>query len=134
MKRYVLLAAFVLLIAAPAVQAASKSPFTGPWRATDTPGDGSAMGLQISGGSKVQLTFIDHYGTICFNNSAPTNVFQASLTGARSGATLTGTWLSAHCGRVWFDVSGWAPFELTYDSGTNTLTDNSPTPITWYRP
>ena len=130
MKRLSLLALFALLVTAPAVLAAPASPFTGPWRSIDS-GDGSAQSLSIAGGAKVQMNYVDHYGSICVDNSAPTNVFEGSLTAVRSGNVLTATWKSAHCGRVRFDVSGWGPWVLTYDSGTNTLGDGVDT---WSRP
>ena len=128
MKRLSLLSLFVLLISAPAVLAAPASPFTGPWRSIDS-GDGSAQSLSISGGAKIQVNYLDHWGTICAG--APTRVFQGSLRALRSGDTLTATWRSGRCGKVKFDVSGWAPLVFTYNSGDNTLTDGADT---WYRP
>jgi len=129
MKRLASVLFIGLLLAAPAVQAAS-NPFTGPWRATDT-FDGSAMAISVSGGKTTTVNFIDHRGGICVNNQAPTAVFEGTLTGSISGDTMTVTWKKAHCGSVFFDVSGWSAGTWTYDSGTGQLFDGS---TYWSRP
>lgn len=128
MKRLAVSVLLLSLLVAPAVQAAS-NPFKGPWRATDV--DGSALAISISGGRSGVIDYLDHYGTICVDNGAPTVVFQGTLTGTISGNTLTAFFRKAHCGKVFFDVSGWAPTVWTYDSTTNTLSDGT---LVWHRP
>ena len=131
-----------VLVAAPSVQAAESSPFAGAWTATDpvNPGDGSTLYLTISGGTTVNITFIDAYGTICtnadFGYDSPTNWFSSRLTGSVSDDTLVASYVSARCGPLVFDVSEWGEATWTYDSATDTLFTDNPEPFTdttWYR-
>jgi len=117
-----------LLVAAPSVQAAPKTPFTGAWTSIDT--DGSTQHLTISGGATVHVTWVDLYGSICANNEAPTTVFTGSLTGSVAGDTLDASWDRARCGPVAFAWLVGSPAQWTYDSEEDTLFDGS---VTWTR-
>lgn len=115
-----------MLLAAPAAQAAGKSPFTGAWTGNDPAppdGDGSTLYLTISGGKTLRVTFIDTFGSICDNFGAPTNVFASRLIGSASGDTLDATFTAARCGPVFFDFLAGEPVTYEYDSATDTLSD-----------
>jgi hypothetical protein len=104
-----------LLLAAVAVSpaAAAADPFTGSWSATDI--DGSAMTMNISGGSSgsYQVVLIDHVGTICLNNDASSDLFQGGAVATSDGDVLTATWLRARCGNVAFDFES-GQFAMEY--------------------
>ena len=99
LSRAIALVMLCLLVAAPSVQAAPKTPsFAGAWTSIDV--DGSRQHLNISGGPKVHITYIDLMGTICVRNGSPTTVFNASATATITGNTMVLTYKKAHCGPV----------------------------------
>jgi hypothetical protein len=118
----------VLLVAAPAAQAAPKTPFAGAWTSIDV--DGSTQYLAVSGGTTVHVTWIDLYGSICANEGAPTTVFTGSLGGTVAEDTLTATWTRARCGPVSFGWLVGTTAEWTYDADDDVLYDGV---LTWIR-
>jgi hypothetical protein len=128
LSRVLILALLCMLVAAPAAQAGEKTPFTGAWTTIDT--DGSTEYLAISGGTTVQVTYTDLYGSVCANNGAPTNVFSGSLTGTVTGDTLDATWNRARCGPVTFDWLVGSPATFIYDAEDDVILDGS---LIWTR-
>jgi hypothetical protein len=135
MKRLVTLLALglALALAAPGVQAAPSSPFTGRWIGTDPAppdGDGSTLHLAISGGASPRVTFTDLYGSICVNDGAPTAVFSSMLVGSVTGHHLDAAFVAARCGPVRFDWLVGASVTYHYDAATDTLWDGF---VTYHR-
>ena len=102
----IILALVGLLVAAPSVMGAqNSSPFAGKWSGFDTPaalgGDGSTEYLEVKGGAAhPQVSFDDDFSTDCLNASAVDFWLSASLSADVTGATMTGTFKSAKCGRL----------------------------------
>jgi hypothetical protein len=126
--RVIALTLLCLLVAAPAVQAAPRTPFVGAWKSIDT--DGSTQYLAVSGGTTVHVTWVDLYGSICANNGAPTTVFSGSLRGTVAGDTLTATWTRTRCGPVSFSWLLGTTATWTYDAHDDVIFDGS---VTWTR-
>jgi hypothetical protein len=105
MRRLSLLVAIAILtglLSAPAVLAAGPSTaFSGEWIGQDPApprGDGSTVHLSIKGGTDVQITFVDDFGTICVDEGSPVTVFTSRLDGSVEGNVLTATFRWAKCG------------------------------------
>jgi hypothetical protein len=131
MKRsiFATLALLGLLLAAPVANGAT-SVFTGLWTSTDT--DGSTQYLTVSGGgSTVNVSYVDDFGSVCVNNGAMSTVFTGKSTGTVDGNTLEATFTSARCGSTYLDSVVGTTNSWTYDQGTDTLLDNFG--ITWER-
>ena len=131
MRRLSLLVMLVLvamLVAAPSVGAAPKSPFVGAWTGNDPAppaGDGSKLLLNISSGKTVQISFVDKYGSVCVHEGAPTVEFNSKLRGTISGDTLDATFTSARCGPVLLDFLVGVGVTYTYDGANDTIDDGS---------
>ena len=137
MRRFglaVLVIALSSLLWTATVAAAQPSPFEGSWSSID-PVDGSIQHLSVVGGSTVQMTYVDEYGTTCVELAAPTVVFTGFLTGRVDGSDLFGTFRQGTCGslRV-FNAKIHFAWTFHYDPGTDTLFGAvEDGPATWYR-
>lgn len=142
MRRIVvlLLGVLMLMMTIPAADAAPRStPFNGTWIGHDPAppdGDGSTVHLKIEGGTRVQVTYTDEFGSICVNEGASVTFFRSFLTGRVSGTILNAVFRKAKCGS---DVIGFLIGEqITWeydDMGTanpadDTLWDGS---VLWTR-
>jgi hypothetical protein len=126
--------ALISTLGAVTASAAPRSPFEGAWSSTD-PVDGSTQHLYVTGGSKVQMTYVDEYGTTCVEIEAPTVIFTGTLTGRVQGDDLFGWFKQGGCGPV-LVISASIQFAWTfhYDQGTDTLFGAiEDGPATWYR-
>jgi hypothetical protein len=116
------------------VSAASQADFIGSWSSTD-PVDGSAQHLSITGGTGLNIKYIDEFGTVCVNLGAPTVVFSGRLTGYADGDDLFAWFKQGGCGPVQeIRASMGIGWSFHYDSGTDTLYgpfEDGPT--TWSR-
>jgi hypothetical protein len=130
----VALAGLAALVAAPVVQAAPSTGFTGSWVGID-PVDGSTQHLYIQGGASVQVLYVDEYGTVCELIGAPTMVFTAVLTGRVSGNELDARFKAAGCGpAIVLNGSSFFAWTFLYDPDTDTLWGAiNDGPTTWYR-
>jgi hypothetical protein len=136
----IILALVGLLVAAPSVMAAPpSSPFAGKWTGFDPAqpvGDGSTVYLEVKGGNaRPQISFDDDFSTDCFNAGSDDFWLSASLSGDVTGATMTGTFKSAKCGRL---VLPWKGATRTWsfnDNGTADPSDDTlwDTVTTWSR-
>jgi hypothetical protein len=102
MKRVFLMLALAmlgLLAAAPAVQAAPSTAFTGEWTATDS-GDGSDMHLIVGPGPLPQILFIDEEATGGVCDGQASEYFTSVVRGSVDGNSLDGTFIFAKCGHV----------------------------------
>ena len=128
------LAVLVASVAVPLVQAAPTTPFTGSWTSID-PVDGSTQHLDVMGGTRVQLFYVDEYGTTCSDIGAPTNVFTGRLTGTVDESSMTARFNQAACGSVLvLKAAHRFSWTFIYDPGTDTIfgaLDDGP--ATWYR-
>lgn len=103
MRRLLLVLALValgLLAVAPAVQAAPSTAFTGEWIGQDPPepdGDGSTLHLQVYGGDRPRIVFIDEYASRACAGQDVT-VFTSLLRGSVDGDMLSATFSVAKCG------------------------------------
>jgi hypothetical protein len=114
--------------------AATRSPFEGTWSSID-PVDGSTQHLSINGGSNVQLTYVDEYGTTCVDIAAPTVVFTGRLTGSVQGDDLFAVFKQGACGNVHV-LGADIKFAWTfhYDAATDTMFGAiQDGPATWHR-
>jgi hypothetical protein len=93
------LALLGLLGAAPAVQAAPSSVFTGEWIATDR-GDASTEHLVVGPGPRPQILFTDEEATGGVCDGIDSKYFTSLLTGSNDGDTLNATFVVAKCGHV----------------------------------
>ncbi|HJW20924.1 MAG TPA: hypothetical protein VJ506_00695 [Candidatus Limnocylindrales bacterium] len=138
MKRLGLVVAAALLgamIAAPAVDAAPSTGFTGSWVGID-PVDGSTQHLYIQGGANVQVLYVDEFGTVCARIGAPTTVFTGVLTGSVfNGDVMVATFKAAGCGpKILLSGSDKFSWIFLYDSSTDTLFGAiNDGPTTWSR-
>ena len=122
------------MVGAATVSASAPSPFEGTWSSVD-PVDGSTQHLSINGGSNVQLTYVDEYGTTCELIGAPTMVFTGRLTGSIQVNDLFAVFKQGACGNVHVLGAniqfGWT-FE--YDPETDTMYGAiQDGPATWHR-
>ena len=126
--------ALTSMLWAPAASAAPRSPFEGAWSSTD-PVDGSTQHLYVTGGSKVQMTYVDEYGTTCLEIGAPTLVFTGNLTGRSQGDELIAWFKQGGCGPVLvINASIHFAWTFHYDAATDTLFGAiEDGPATWYR-
>jgi len=123
------LALLGLLGAAPAVQAAPSSVFTGEWSAEDHV-DLSTMHLIVGPGSRPQILWIDEVATsACAGQDVET--FTSLLKGFVDGDTLNATFIVAKCGPVTiftranaFDESWVLDDQGDTDPANDTLEDN----------
>jgi nitrous oxide reductase accessory protein NosL len=92
------LAMLALLAAAPAVQAAPSSVFSGEWKATD--GDGSKMHLTVGPGPNPQILYIDEHATGGICAGQDTDHFTGLVKGSVDGDTLSATFVVVKCGYV----------------------------------
>lgn len=102
MKRASLLLALSMLwlfAAAPAVQAAPATAFTGNWIATDG-GDGSTEHLVVGPGDRPQILFIDEHATGGLCDGLASDYFTSLVRGSVDGDSLNGTFVLAKCGQV----------------------------------
>jgi hypothetical protein len=137
----IILALVGLLVAAPSVIAAPpSSPFAGKWTALDVPlvlgGDGSTEYVEVKGGSAhPQVSFDDDFSTDCFNAGSDDFWLSASLSGDVTGATMTGTFKSAKCGRLVLPWKGQTRTWTFDDHGTADPSDDTlwDTVTTWSR-
>jgi hypothetical protein len=123
------------LVTAPAVMAAPSTGFTGTWVGID-PVDGSTQHLYVQGGAKVQILYVDEFGTVCVTTGAPTTVFTGVLTGSVfDGDVMVATFRSAGCGpEILLSSSDNFSWIFLYDPGTDTLFGAiNDGPTTWYR-
>jgi len=130
----IVMIALIGMLGATAASAAPRSAFEGAWSSTD-PVDGSTQHIYVTGGSNVQVTYVDEYGTTCVEISAPTVVFTGQLTGHIQGDDLFAWFKQGACGRV-LVLSASIKFAWTfhYDRGTDTLFGAiEDGPATWYR-
>ena len=136
MKRLGILGAALLCLglAAPVVDAAPATPFTGSWTSTD-PSDGSTQHLFIQGGSSVQILYVDEYGTVCDLIGASTSVATAVLTGRVNGDQLDAWFKRGSCGsRGFLTAADFFAWTFLYDQNTDTLYGSlNDGPTTWYR-
>jgi hypothetical protein len=136
MRRLGVVAIAALLGAAVTVPvSAASSPFNGSWSSID-PVDESAQHLSIKGsGGRVQMSYVDEFGTTCVDVGAPTTVFSGVLTGTISGNELVGLWKSAGCGpRLVLRATDHFEWIFEYDPDTDTLFGAiNDGPATWYR-
>ncbi len=107
MKRASLMLALAmlgLLAAAPAVQAAPSTAFTGEWAAIDIDendvGDGSLMHLIVGPGARPQILFIDEKATGGVCGGQASEYFTSLVRGSVDGDVLSGTFIVAKCGHV----------------------------------
>ncbi len=119
----IILALVGLLVAAPSVLGApSSSPFAGKWSGFDTAppfGDGSTEYLEVKGGSAhPQVSYDDDFSTDCFDAGAVDFWLSGSLSADVIGATMTGTFKSAKCGRMVLPWKG-AARTWTFDGHGN---------------
>jgi hypothetical protein len=114
-----------LLALAPAVSAADLG-FAGTWVSTDS--DGSTQALAVGRGSSPTVTYLDFYASSCEGSGSPSTQFVATGRGSIEGSSMWVDFRNGGCG--WAKIG---PFGmgLTYDGGTDTLTDDFG--ITWYR-
>jgi hypothetical protein len=125
------LAAVLVLVAAPAVQAAPPaSGFTGHWEGID-PLDGSELDVYFFGGSPSQIVYTDAGAPVTCGD--PSNQFFSSfLTGKIDGDELSSTMHWARCGTV--TLTFLARFEITWylddqgdsDPANDVLTNDFP--------
>jgi hypothetical protein len=136
MRRLGLVSVAVLLAGALVAQvSAASSGFSGSWTSID-PVDGRTQHLTIMGSAgRVQMAYVDEFGTTCLDVGAPTNVFSGVLTGTISGNELVGWWKAAGCGsRLILRASDHFEWIFEYDPGTDTLFGAiNDGPATWYR-
>jgi hypothetical protein len=126
--------------AAPVVQAAPTTGFTGAWVGID-PVDDSTQHLYVQGGTKVQILYVDEYATICADIGASTTTFTAVLTGTVSGNELDAWFKAAGCGpTVVLAAANFFSWTFLYDDhGTADPSDDTlwgavnDGPTTWYR-
>ena len=114
--------------------AAQGAPFEGSWWSID-PVDQSIQHLSIVGGSTVQMTYVDDYGTTCLDLAAPTLVFTGFLTGRVDGNDLYGTFRQGTCGSLRV-LNARIHFAWTfrYDPSNDTMFGAiEDGPATWYR-
>jgi hypothetical protein len=114
-----------LLALAPAVSAADPG-FTGTWISTDT--DGSTQGLAVGRGSTPAVTYQDFFASSCADGGAPSTHFVATGRGSIDGSSMWVDFRNGGCGRA---MTGPFGFAFSYDSGSDTLTDDFG--VTWYR-
>jgi len=114
-----------LLALAPAVSAAG-SGFAGTWVSIDS--DGSTQGLVIGRGTTPAVTYRDFFASSCANAGAPSTHFVATGFGSIDGDSLWVEFRNGGCGRQMIGPFG---LGLSYDDGTDTLTDDFG--VTWYR-
>jgi hypothetical protein len=122
------------MLGAATASAAAPSPFEGSWSSID-PVDGSTQHLTVNGGSNVQLTYVDEYGTTCVEIGASTVVFTGHLAGQVQGDDLVAVFKQGACGNAHV-LSANIRFEWTfhYDQATDTLFGAiQDGPATWYR-
>ena len=119
------LVAASLLALAPTVAAAG-SAFAGTWVSIDT--DGSTQTLAIGRGATPAVTYQDIAASLCAGDGVPSTHFVATGRGTVGGDSMWVEFRDGRCGR---DAIG--PFGLgfSYDSGSDTLTDDFG--ITWHR-
>ncbi len=122
------------MLGAAGASAAPRSAFEGAWSSTD-PVDLSTQHLYVTGGTNVQMTYVDEYGTTCVEIAAPTVVFTGQLTGRVQGDDLFAWFKQGGCGRV-LVISASIKFAWTfhYDQATDTMFGAiQDGPATWYR-
>ena len=118
MKRVSLMVALAmlgLLAAAPAVQAAPSTAFTGEWIATDS-GDGSTEHLVVGPGAHPQVLFIDQRATGGVCEEQASDYFTSLVRGSVDENELNGTFILAKCGSatvITRDVRGDFPLSWT---------------------
>jgi hypothetical protein len=114
--------------------AASKSGVIGSWSSSD-PGDGSAQHLYVTGGTGLNIKYVDDFGSVCVRIGAPTVVFTGRLTGYADGDALFAWFKQGGCGPVQeINASMRIGWTFQYDSATDTLYgpfEDGPT--TWSR-
>jgi len=129
---------FMLLLGAvfPAA-AGNKSPFIGDWYATDV--DGSTVTLAIkgeigSGGKIFNISGSDNFtGPWCSSRGAGKMKAIGLLT-AENSITAPGIWWCLPPGTgTWPADLTLYPFILVYNPSTDTITDNTFSPVTYYR-
>jgi hypothetical protein len=121
-------AAIVVAVAFAVTRATGPSnPFIGTWTATDL--DGSAETLTITGGTDVQLTYIDRYAPGGCKEAAE-KTLTSTLAGHVSGQVLQATFVSVHCGATAVQTLVGQSFTWTYDPGKDTI---SGAEVTWHR-
>ena len=127
----IVLALVGLLVAAPSVMGAQQSsPFAGKWTGFDTlpaaGGDGSTEYLEVKGGAAhPQVSFDDDFSTDCFDAGAVDFWLSASLSADVTGATMTGTFKSAKCGRLVLPWKGVTRVWTFNDQGTADPSDDT---------
>lgn len=98
-SRMLALAMLGLLTAAPAVQGAPSTAFSGNWIATDS-GDGSTEHLVVGPGHRPQIRFIDEQATSGVCDGLASDYFTSLVRGSVDGDSLNGTFVLAKCGHV----------------------------------
>lgn len=115
------LLALMAMLGATTVSAAATSPFEGAWTSIDS-GDGSTQHLYVTGGTNVQMIYVDEFGSTCVNHGAPTVVFTGRLTGHVDGDELSAWFKQGGCGPIQIiNASMRVGWSLQYDRTTDTL-------------
>lgn len=130
----IVMIALISMLGVQAASAAARSAFEGAWSSTD-PVDGSTQHLYVTGGTNVQMTYVDEHGTTCVEIGAPTVVFTGRLTGRIQGDDLFAWFKQGGCGQV-LVINASIRFAWTfhYDQATDTMFGAiEDGPATWYR-
>jgi hypothetical protein len=118
--------ALALALPALTLAAAPAGPFTGSWVSTDY--DGSHQTLVVSSGKRPSVIFQDFYANGCDTFGGPATHWVSAGTGSVDGDVLWISFRKSGCGNF---LSGGYEDAVTYDAGSDTLTDSAD--IVWTR-